>query len=100
MSGNDSENMQISKEDMNEFLTTARNPYIGINLFDELNDPEEIDDGIIFSTNAREVATQVNDHLFHHSSKQISVCSHVLMDQCRSLLTHKNHEIKGLSKHK
>ena len=43
------------------FLTTARNPYIDINLFDELDYPEEIDDGIIFSTKAGEVATEVND---------------------------------------
>ena len=100
LSENDSNNMQISKEDMNESLTTARDPYIDVNLFDELNDPEEIDDGIIFSTNAGEVATQVNDQLIHPTSKQISVSGHDLVNQCGSLLTRKNLEIKGFSNHK
>ena len=100
LSGNHSDSIQMSKEDINEFLTTSRDVCIDVNLFDELDDPEEIDDGIIFSINAGEVATQVNDQLFHPTSKQISVSGHVLMNQCGSLLICKNHEIKGLSKHK
>ena len=36
LSRNDFDNMQVSKEDMNEFLTTVRDPYIAVNLSDEL----------------------------------------------------------------
>ena len=51
LSRNDSDNIQISKEDLNEFMIAIKDPYIDINLFDKL------DDGIIFSTYSGEVAT-------------------------------------------
>ena len=36
------------------------------------------------------MATQVNDQFIHSRTKDRSVCGHVLMNQCRSLLTHNN----------
>ena len=38
----------MSKEDMNEFITSVRDPYINVNLCHELDDPEEIHDEIHF----------------------------------------------------
>ena len=81
-------------------MTSVRDPYIDVNLFDEPDNQEENDDGIIFSTNAGEVAIEVNDQYVNHTSNKISVSDHILMIQCGYLLTRKNHEIKGLSKHK
>ena len=71
MSGNDSDNNQICVEDtMNEFMSSARDPYIHDNLFDEPENQEEIDDGIIFSTNSGEVVIEVNDQYIYHTSKK------------------------------
>ena len=47
LSSNDSDNNQICIEDMNEFMTSSRDPYIDVNLFDEPENYKENDEGII-----------------------------------------------------
>ena len=53
LSGNDSDNNQICVEDMNEFVTSAKDPYIDVNLFDEPENQEENDHSLIFFNKRR-----------------------------------------------
>ena len=75
-------------------MTSVRDPYIDVNLFDEPDNQEENDDGIIFSTNAGEVSIEVNDQYVNHTTKKISVSGHVLMNLCGSFLICKHHKSK------
>ena len=71
MSGNNSNKNKKCVEDMNEFMISARDPYIDVNLFDEPENQEENDRGLIWSTNNDEVAIEVNNQFINHTSKKI-----------------------------
>lgn len=93
------ENSEISFDDLfndnfEDFLISADDPDLA---YGDDHDYIAVDDEQIPTTNAAEEAFHIRDEEGQRSINRVS--GHVILNQCGSLLSRRDHEIKGSSKH-
>ena len=91
-------------DDFDEFVTRTDDPNNREGVEEYHRDADDLDltstDPLIPTTDTGEIAVTVEEDNWFESANKVHVSGHVLMNQCGSLLTRKNHEIRGSSKHR
>ena len=103
LNGDNMDNGDNAEKNTDDFLTTSldvdfpisEDDDIGLNRDDEGRVPN-----VIPTTNAGDIAFVIEEQTrYGGSCDNITVAGHVLLNQCGTLLTRKEHQIKGSSKH-